>query len=137
MKVETLDVHPVDISTLQNAETFDKWVNGDISNAFYLGFMRREYAKEIEDIRNSRVDESGIVLLKSIDGNVVKAKPYFKEIAELLKPYLEDEKGFVILDAVNGVLEKVQPTNEDDIYSIAYVLGVYMDSLYRRQAADA
>ena len=136
MIVQDLIEHPVDLGTLKDSETFLQWVNKDISNAFYLGFMRREFADEIEKLKD-REDGTGLVLLKSIDGILVQVKPYLKEMAGLLKPHLDNSEGFIVLDAVNDVLSKIQPAEEDDIYKIAYTLGTYMDSLYRRNAADA
>lgn len=136
MIVQDLIEHPIDLSTLAECETFLQWVNEDISNAFYLGFMRREFAEEIEKLKDKE-DGTGLILLKSIDGILVNVRPYIKELAELLKPYLENENGFILLDAVNDVLSRITPTEENDIYKIAYTLGIYTDSLYRRGAADA
>lgn len=136
MTVQDLIEHPIDLSTLAECETFLQWVNEDISNAFYLGFMRREFAEEIEKLKD-REDGTGLVLLKSIDGILVSVRPYLKGLAELWKPYLENENGFILLDAVNDILSRITPVEENDIYKIAYTLGLYTDSLYRRSAANA
>lgn len=136
MTVQDLIEHPIDLSTLAECETFLQWVNKDISNAFYLGFMRREFAEEIEKLKD-REDGTGLVLLKSIDGILVSVRPYLKGLAELWKPYLENENGFILLDAVNDILSRITPVEENDIYKIAYTLGLYTDSLYRRSAANA
>lgn len=129
MKVESLMDYPVDLSTIKECNSFMEWVDNDISKAFYLGFMRHEFADQIEELTN-REDGSGIELLKSIDGASVEAKPYLKELARLMEPYLQSSEGFVVLDMVNDVLGKVSPKKEDDIYKIAYILGIYTDYLY-------
>lgn len=129
MKVKSLMDYPVDLSTIKECNSFMEWVDNDISKAFYLGFMRHEFADQIEELTN-REDGSGIELLKSIDGASVEAKPYLKELARLMEPYLQSSEGFVVLDMVNDVLERVSPKKEDDIYKIAYILGIYTDYLY-------
>lgn len=133
MKVKSLMDYPVDLSTIKECNSFMEWVDNDISKAFYLGFMRHEFADQIEELTN-REDGSGIELLKSIDGASVEAKPYLKELARLMEPYLQSSEGFVVLDMVNDVLEKVSPKKEDDIYKIAYILGIYTDYLYNCKA---
>lgn len=125
--------YPVDLSTIKECNSFMEWVDNDISKAFYLGFMRHEFADQIEELTN-REDGSGIELLKSIDGASVEAKPYLKELARLMEPYLQSSEGFVVLDMVNDVLERVSPKKEDDIYKIAYILGIYTDYLYNCKA---
>lgn len=133
MKVKSLMDYPVDLSTIKECNSFMEWVDNDISKAFYLGFMRHEFADQIEELTN-REDGSGIELLKSIDGASVEAKPYLKELARLMEPYLQSSEGFVVLDMVNDVLERVSPKKEDDIYKIAYILGIYTDYLYNCKA---
>lgn len=133
MKVKSLMDYPVDLSTIKECNSFMEWVDNDISKAFYLGFMRHEFADQIEELTN-REDGSGIELLKSIDGASIEAKPYLKELARLMEPYLQSSEGFVVLDMVNDVLERVSPKKEDDIYKIAYILGIYTDYLYNCKA---
>lgn len=133
MKVKSLMDYPVDLSTIKECNSFTEWVDNDISKAFYLGFMRHEFADQIEELTN-REDGSGIELLKSIDGASIEAKPYLKELARLMEPYLQSSEGFVVLDMVNDVLERVSPKKEDDIYKIAYILGIYTDYLYNCKA---
>lgn len=133
MKVESLMDYPVDLSTIKECNSFMEWVDNDISKAFYLGFMRHEFADQIEELTN-REDGSGTELLKSIDGASIEAKPYLKELARLMEPYLQSSEGFVVLDMVNDVLGKVSPKKEDDIYKIAYILGIYTDYLYNCKA---
>lgn len=127
MKVENLMEHPIDLSTIKECNSFSEWVGGDISKAFYLGFMRHEFADQIEEITN-REDGTGI------DGASIEAKPYLKELARLMEPYLQSPEGFVVLDMVNDVLGKVVPKKEGDIYKIAYILGIYTDYLYNCKA---
>lgn len=133
MKVENLMEHPIDLSTIKECNSFSEWVGDDISKAFYLGFMRHEFADQIEEITN-REDGTGITLLKSVDGASIEAKPYLKELARLIEPYLQSPEGFVVLDMVNDVLGKVVPKKEGDIYKIAYILGIYTDYLYNCKA---
>lgn len=133
MKVKNLMEYPIDLSTIEEYDSFLEWVDNDISKAFYLGFMRHMFADLIEELTN-REDGKGIALLKSIDGASIEAKPYLKELARLMEPYLQSPDGFIILDMVNDVLERVTPKKEDDIYKIAYVLGIYVDHLYNCKA---
>lgn len=133
MKVKNLMEYPIDLSTIEEYDSFLEWVDNDISKAFYLGFMRHMFADLIEGLTN-REDGKGIALLKSIDGASIEAKPYLKELARLMEPYLQSPDGFIILDMVNDVLERVTPKKEDDIYKIAYVLGIYVDHLYNCKA---
>ena len=95
--------------------------------------MGNEFADQIEVITN-REDGTGITLLKSVDGASIEAKPYLKELARLMEPYLQSPEGFVVLDMVNDVLGKVTPKKEGDIYKIAYILGIYTDYLYNCKA---
>ena len=51
-----------------------------------------------------------------------------------MEPYLHSKEGFIILDMVNDVLEKVSLEKRDDVYGVAYVLGVYVNYLFTTQA---
>ena len=97
MKVENIIDHPIDFTTIEGCKSFSEWVNGDISNAFYLGFLR-------------------------------------EELSRLMEPYLQSREGFVILDMINDVLGRVSLEKEDDIYGVAFVLGIYTDYLFTTQA---
>lgn len=131
MKVENLIDHPIDFTTIEGCKSFDDWVNGDISNAFYLGFLREEFSEYIPKMNES---EEGIQFLKSMATANTNAKKYLKELARLMKPYLESENGFVILDMINDVLERVSLEKDNDIYGVALVLGIYTDYLFNTQA---
>lgn len=47
MKVENIIDHPIDFTTIEGCKSFSEWVNGDISNAFYLGFLREEFSEYV------------------------------------------------------------------------------------------
>lgn len=128
MEIKNLIDSPIDFNTLRTATSFQEWINEDISRAFYLGLMRKELSKCIEDVKDR--GEEGVKLLKSIDEASVKTKPYLKEIAILIEPYLRDAEGFIVLDMVNDVLNHIEPSNEGDIFNIAYTLGIYVDYLF-------
>lgn len=128
MKVENLIDHPIDFTTIEGCKSFDDWVNGDISNAFYLGFLREEFSEYVPKMNE------GIQFLKSMATANTNAKKYLKELARLMKPYLESENGFVILDMINDVLERVSLEKDNDIYGVALVLGIYTDYLFSTQA---
>ena len=51
-----------------------------------------------------------------------------------MEPYLQSREGFVILDMINDVLGRVSLEKEDDIYGVAFVLGIYTDYLFTTQA---
>lgn len=131
MKVETLVNHPIDFSSIEGCKTFSEWVNGDISNAFYLGFLKEEFSEYVPKLNES---EGGIKFLKSITTANTNAKKYLKELARLIEPYLKSENGFVVLDMVNDVLRRVSLDKKDDIYGVAYVLGIYVNYLFTTQA---
>lgn len=131
MKVENLIDHPVDFTTIEGCKSFDDWVNGDISNAFYLGFLREEFREYAPKMNES---EEGIQFLKSIATVTTNAKKYLKELTRLMKPYLESENGFVIFDMINDVLERISLEKDNDIYGVALVLGIYADHLFSTQA---
>lgn len=131
MKVENLIDHPIDFTTIEGCKSFDDWVNGDISNAFYLGFLREEFSEYVPKMNES---EEGIQFLKSMAIANTNAKKYLKELARLMKPYLESKNGFVILDMINDVLERVSLEKDNDIYGVALVLGIYTDYLFSTQA---
>lgn len=131
MKVETLVNHPIDFSSVEGCESFSEWVNGDISNAFYLGFLKEEFSEYVPKLNES---EGGIKFLKSITTANTSAKKYLKELARLIEPYLKSEDGFVVLDMVNDVLRRVSLDKKDDIYGVAYVLGIYVNYLFTTQA---
>lgn len=129
--VETLINHPIDFSTVEGCESFSEWVNGDVSNAFYLGFLKEEFSEFVPKMNES---EKGINFLKSITMANNNAKKYLKELARLIEPYLQSKDGFVVLDMVNDVLKRVSLDNEDDIYGVAYILGIYVNYLFTTQA---
>lgn len=131
MKVENLIDHPIDITTIEGCKSFSEWVNGDISNAFYLGFLREEFSEYVPKMNEC---EEGIQFLKSIAMANNNAKKYLKELARLMEPYLQSKEGFVVLDMVNNVLKEVSLEKKDDIYDVAYVLGIYIDYLFTTQA---
>lgn len=131
MKVENLIDHPIDFTTVEGCKSFYEWVNGDISNAFYLGFLREEFSEYVPKMNES---EEGIRFLKSIATANTNAKKYLKELARLMEPYLQSKEGFVILDMVNNVLREVSLENDDDIYGVALVLGIYTNYLFTTQA---
>lgn len=131
MKVENLLDHPIDFTTVKGCKSFNEWVNKDISNAFYLGFLREEFSKYAPKMSES---EEGVQFIKSMVTAGEKAKKYLKELARLMEPYLHSKEGFIILDMVNDVLEKVSLEKEDDIYGVACVLGVYVNYLFTTQA---
>ena len=78
--------------------------------------------------------EEGVQFIKSMVTAGAKAKKYLKELARLMEPYLHSKEGFIILDMVNDVLEKVSLEKRDDVYGVAYVLGVYVNYLFTTQA---
>lgn len=131
MKVENLLDHPIDLTTIEGCKSFSEWVNGDISNAFYLGFLREDFSEYVPKMNEC---EEGIQFLKSIATANNNAKKYLKELARLMEPYLQSKEGFVILDMINDVLKKVSLEKKDDIYDVAYVLGIYTDYLFTTQA---
>ena len=131
MKVENIIDHPIDFTTIEGCKSFSEWVNGDISNAFYLGFLREEFSEYVPKMNEC---EEGIQFLKSMATANTNAKKYLKELARLMEPYLQSPEGFVVLDMVNDVLGKVVPKKEGDIYKIAYILGIYTDYLYNCKA---
>lgn len=131
MKVENLIDHPIDFTTIEGYKSFDDWVNGDISNAFYLGFLGEEFSEYVPKMNES---EEGIQFLESMATANTNAKKYLKELARLMKPYLESKNGFVILDMINDVLERVSLEKDNDIYGVALVLGIYTDYLFSTQA---
>ncbi len=127
MKVENLIDHPIDLTTIQECKTFSEWVNGDISNAFYLGFLRDEFSEYVSVMNQS---EEGVQFLKSLSAASLNAKKYLKELARLMEPYLSDKDGFIILDMVNNVLKNIVLDDDNDIYDVAYILGTYIAYLY-------
>lgn len=131
MKVENLLDHPIDLTTIEGCKSFSEWVNGDISNAFYLGFLREDFSEYVPKMNEC---EEGIQFLKSIAMANNNAKKYLKELARLMEPYLQSKEGFVVLDMINNVLKEVSLEKKDDIYDVAYVLGVYIDYLFTTQA---
>lgn len=131
MKVENLIDHPIDFSNIEEYTSFSEWVNGDISNAFYLGFLKEEFSEYIPKLNET---EKGIQFLKSIVTANNNAKKYLKKLARLMEPYLQSNEGFIVLDMVNNVLKEVSLEKKDDIYSVAYVLGVYINYLFTAQA---
>ncbi len=131
MKVENLLDHPIDLTTIEGCKSFSEWVNGDISNAFYLGFLREDFSEYVPKMSEC---EEGIQFLKSIATANNNAKKYLKELARLMEPYLQSKEGFVVLDMVNNVLKEVSLEKKDDIYDVAYVLGIYIDYLFTTQA---
>lgn len=131
MKVENLLDHPIDLTTIEGCKSFSEWVNGDISNAFYLGFLREDFSEYVPKMNEC---EEGIQFLKSIAMANNNAKKYLKELARLMEPYLQSKEGFVVLDMVNNVLKEVSLEKKDDIYDVAYVLGIYIDYLFTTQA---
>lgn len=131
MKVENLLDHPIDFTTVEGCKSFNEWVNKDISNAFYLGFLREEFSEYVPKMNES---EEGVQFIKSMVTTGAKAKKYLKELARLMEPYLHSKEGFIILDMVNDVLEKVSLEKKDDVYGVAYVLGVYVNYLFTTQA---
>lgn len=131
MKVEYLADHPIDFSSVKECKSFSEWVNGDISNAFYLGFLREEFSEYVPELNRS---EEGIQFLKSIATANTNAKKYLKELSRLIDPYLKSEEGFVVLDMINDVLEKVSLEKKDDVYEVAFILGIYTDYLFTTQA---
>ena len=131
MKVETLVNHSIDFSSVEGCESFSEWVNEDISNAFYLGFLKEEFSEYVPKLNES---EEGIKFLKSITTANTNAKKYLKELARLIEPYLKSEDGFVVLGMVNDVLRRVSLDKKDDIYGVAYVLGIYVNYLFTTQA---
>ena len=131
MKVENLVYHPIDLTTIEGFKSFSEWVNGDISNAFYLGFLREDFSEYVPKMIEC---EECIQFLKSIATANNNAKKYLKELARLMEPYLQSKEGFVVLDMVNNVLKEVSLEKKDDIYDVAYVLGIYIDYLFTTQA---
>ena len=131
MKVENLLDHPIDLTTIEGCKSFSEWVNGDISNAFYLGFLREDFSAYVPKMNECG---EGIQFLKSIAMANNNAKKYLKELARLMEPYLQSKEGFVVLDMVNNVLKEVSLEKKDDIYDVAYVLGIYIDYLFTTQA---
>ena len=131
MKVENLLDYPIDFTTIEGCKSFSEWVNGDISNAFYLGFLREDFSEYVPKMNEC---EEGIQFLKSIAMANNNAKKYLKELARLMEPYLQSKEGFVVLDMVNNVLKEVSLEKKDDIYDVAYVLGIYIDYLFTTQA---
>ena len=131
MKVENLLDHPIDFTTIEGCKSFAEWVNEDVSNAFYLGFLREEFSEYVPKMNES---EEGIQFLKSMATANTNAKKYLKELARLMEPYLHSREGFVILDTINDVLGKVSLEKKDDIYGIAFILGTYIDYLFTTQA---
>nr|DAK03831.1 MAG TPA: hypothetical protein [Bacteriophage sp.] len=130
MKVENLLDHPIDLTTIEGCKSFSEWVNGDISNAFYLGFLREDFSEYVPKMNEC---EEGIQFLKSIATANNNAKKYLKELARLMDPYLQSAEGFVILDMVNDVLKNISLEEKNDIYDVAYVLGIYINYLYTTQ----
>lgn len=131
MKVENLIDHPIDFSNIEEYTSFSEWVNGDISNAFYLGFLKEEFSEYIPKLNET---EKGIQFLKSIVTANNNAKKYLKKLTRLMEPYLQSNEGFIVLDMVNNVLKEVSLEKKDDIYNVAYVLGVYINYLFTAQA---
>ena len=131
MKVENLLDHPIDFTTIEGCKSFAEWANEDVSNAFYLGFLREEFSEYVPKMNES---EEGIQFLKSMATANTNAKKYLKELARLMEPYLHSREGFVILDMINDVLGKVSLEKKDDIYGIAFILGTYIDYLFTTQA---
>ena len=112
MKVENIIDHPIDFTTIEGCKSFSEWVNGDISNAFYLGFLREEFSEYVPKMNEC---EEGIQFLKSMVTAGAKAKKYLKELARLMEPYLHSKEGFIILDMVNDVLEIGSVEKKDDV----------------------
>lgn len=131
MKVEDILEHPIDFTSIEGCKSFAEWVNGDISNAFYLGFLREEFREYVPKMNES---EDGIQFLKSMVTANTNAKKYLEELARLMEPYLQSKEGFVILDMINDVLGRVSLEKKDDIYGVAFVLGIYTDYLSTVQA---
>lgn len=132
MKVQNLLDHPVDFKALTTSKSFLEWVNNDITNAFYLGFMRHEFEDALENVSSS---EDGMNLLKSIDGILVDVKPYLKDLTKLITPYITNPNGGAALDMVNEILATIEVKKDSDIYKIAYILGVYIHNIFRRTHA--
>lgn len=131
MKVENLIDHPIDFTTIEGCKSFSEWVNEDISNAFYLGFLREEFSEYVPKMNES---EEGIQFLKSMATASTNSKKYLKELSKLMEPYLQSKDGFVVLDMINDILGKVSLEKESDIYGIAFVLGSYTDYLFTTQS---
>lgn len=127
MKVEPLINVNIDFESIKDCKSFEEWVNSDISKAFYLGFLKNEFDNYVPELNKS---EQGIELLKSIGAASIKSKKYLKELSRLIEPYLMDKNGFVVLEMVNDVLQKVSLENGDDIYYVAYTLGIYINYLF-------
>lgn len=134
MKVENIIDHPIDFTSIEGYKSFDEWVNKDISNAFYLGFLREEFSEYVPKMNES---EEGIQFLKSMTMANNSAKKYLKELARLMEPYLQSKEGFIVLDMINDVLGKVSLEKKDDIYGVAFVLGIYVDYLFTVAEAKA
>lgn len=130
MKVENLIDHPINFDSVKECNSFSEWVNEDISNAFYLGFLREDFSEYVPELDKS---EKGTQFLKSIASANNNAKKYLKELARLMDPYLQSAEGFVILDMVNDVLKSISLEEKNDIYDVAYVLGIYINYLYTTQ----
>ena len=84
MKVENLLDHPIDFTTVEGCKSFNEWVNKDISNAFYLGFLREEFSEYVPKMNES---EEGVQFIKSMVTAGAKAKKYLKELARLMEPF--------------------------------------------------
>lgn len=130
MKVKTIIEHPIDFTSIEGCKSFTEWVNEDISNAFYLGFLKEEFSEYVPKMNES---EDGIQFLKSMATANTNAKKYLKELAKLMEPYLQNKEGFVILDMINDVLGKISLEKKNDIYEVAFVLGTYTDYLFTTQ----
>lgn len=130
MIVEDLQYHPIHFNTVKGCKSFHEWVAKDISKAFYLGFLRKDFSEYVPEINES---EEGIQFLKSITMASINAKKYLKELARLMEPYLQSKEGIIVLDMINDVLKKVSLEKDDDIYDVAYVLGTYTNYLFASQ----
>lgn len=113
---------------LGTALNFITLCDKSVDKAFYLGYdypVVDEFRKNVkeEDVRANE-------LIKSLDSAFLNAKVYLSQLAGLIKPFLEDENGFIIFDMVNKVLQEVELVNEEDLYSVAYILGIYSAHLF-------
>lgn len=99
-----------------------------VDRAFFLGYR---YPEVDEFKANTKEDDArALVLLKSIDSAFLNAKVYLSQLTALIKPFLDDDNGFSIFDMVNRVLQEVELVNEEDLYSVAYILGIYSAHLF-------
>lgn len=133
IKVEPLTDSNIDFSSVDQYTSFDEWVGGSVTRAFYLGFLKDEFDARMAEIGDT---ENSYQLLKSIVSAGNRTKKYLKELSELLQPYLESSEGFIVLDMVNNALNEIKVENKNDIYGIAYSLGVYVHYLYSLQAQE-